>query len=362
MKIASCNIEDLYKTGVYKITNVKSNKIYIGSTTQYFYKRWSQHLAELLKGKHKNEELQKDYTDLKNEEFFEFEILEVIPKYEYLKIIEKEEDLIKQYINQNCYNINPYSAKPYCLGKSLEKRKESSAKNEIFVKEYYEKVKNGDLLLSEVPKKYFIKVNHYCTRKIWNKGLTKENYDYSFLKVPKTKTDLYHQGRISFQEKMRSKKDPIKVYDYKGTYLCTFRSISDIVDYSKQSFHKLPLLLTGIEKRKSRKQQEGIDVFRLGASNIERVCKKKSKHHKGLIFQHEKDCEKILPLNPTDIRFNRHDFKYFYFNGELLLSEEILIEKRNNIGEIFQDFQDNTEIIYISPSQKESVNIVEHRD
>lgn len=36
MNIDNCNFEDLYTKGVYSITNLKTNKIYIGSTSQYF--------------------------------------------------------------------------------------------------------------------------------------------------------------------------------------------------------------------------------------------------------------------------------------------------------------------------------------
>jgi len=45
------------------------------------------------------------------------------------------------------------------------------------------------------------------------------------------------------------------------------------------------------------------------------------------------------------VRPKQEKFKYFYFKGELLLSEETLIEKLDNIGEVFQNLQDNTEII-----------------
>ena len=103
-------------------------------------------------------------------------------------------------------------------------------------------------------------------------------------------------------------KSETNVYDYKGEYLCTFRSIMDIVTYSKSKFHKLPLLLRNPQKRNSRKQQEGINIYELGVTNIERVCKRKCKHHKGLIFRYENDIQDIEKLTPKDIQFKRHNY------------------------------------------------------
>ena len=64
-----------------------------------------------------------------------------------------------------------------------------------------------------------------------------------------------------------------------------------------------------------------------------------------MIFRYYNDVQDVQPLIPSEIKFEYKQFKYFYFKNELLLSEEILIEKLGNIGEVFQNLQDNTEII-----------------
>lgn len=354
MKIKECLYEDLYKTGVYKFTNLQNQKCYIGATTsQYFYKRWSQHLAELKNNSHKNKFLQDDYNFYNDENLFEFEIMKVMDKSEKMEINLLEEKIINEYFGKNCYNVSPYSNKPYCENIYSEKRKQSFLVFNNIAKDYYMKIKDGEITLQNIPKKYQKTVNKWINHISWNKGLTSENTDFSYLKgVPKTITSDWIDGRIKASQTMRNKSNSINVYDYNANYICTFRSISDLVDYSKNFNHLLPLLLRNPEKRNSRKQQNGIDIFKLGVTNIERVCKRKSKHHKGLMFRYESDVQDVEKLTPKDIQFKRHHFKYFYFNGNLLLSEEILIEKRNNIVGILQNNLDNTEIIYISDNVK----------
>ena len=60
--------------GVYKITNIKNGKIYIGSS-QNINQRWNTHIRELNKNIHANIFLQKDWT-LYGKDCFKFEIVE----------------------------------------------------------------------------------------------------------------------------------------------------------------------------------------------------------------------------------------------------------------------------------------------
>jgi len=61
------------KCGVYKITNIKNNKIYIGSSKNIL-QRWKNHIKELEKNKHKNFYLQHDWNEYKKDSFI-FEVL-----------------------------------------------------------------------------------------------------------------------------------------------------------------------------------------------------------------------------------------------------------------------------------------------
>lgn len=62
------------RCGVYQITNIKNNKIYIGSSKNIL-QRWKNHIRELDKNIHKNMFLQADWNDFGKDNFV-FEILE----------------------------------------------------------------------------------------------------------------------------------------------------------------------------------------------------------------------------------------------------------------------------------------------
>ena len=66
-------------TGIYKITNLISNKIYIGSTTTSFKRRFKEHLSALKRGDHPNSHMQRAFN-LDGENSFIFEVIEVVEK------------------------------------------------------------------------------------------------------------------------------------------------------------------------------------------------------------------------------------------------------------------------------------------
>lgn len=77
-------IEDLYKTGIYKITCLANNKIYVGSACgsksiprkkNGFYRRWNEHIKDLEANRHRNKHLQYAWN-LYKKETFSFEIIE----------------------------------------------------------------------------------------------------------------------------------------------------------------------------------------------------------------------------------------------------------------------------------------------
>ncbi len=97
-------------SGIYKITNSITNRIYIGSAKK-FKIRWGQHSKSLIEGKHQNKFIQNDFNKCKQEQldnsFIVFDILEVTDgktKEERLEIEQKYIDLYfdKQEI---CYNF-----------------------------------------------------------------------------------------------------------------------------------------------------------------------------------------------------------------------------------------------------------------
>lgn len=85
-------------TGIYKITNISNNKIYIGSSVDMLT-RWSQHKYYFRNEKHQNIHLQRAYNKY-GEQSFVFEILE---NCEPDKLIEREQvwiDWLKPQYNK----------------------------------------------------------------------------------------------------------------------------------------------------------------------------------------------------------------------------------------------------------------------
>lgn len=93
------------KNGIYKIINVKNNRIYIGSTVR-FKKRVHSHIATLQNNKHSNTFLQNDWNKC-GEEAFEFHVIEVVEEPKSLLI--REQHYLDLYFDnqQQCYNIRP---------------------------------------------------------------------------------------------------------------------------------------------------------------------------------------------------------------------------------------------------------------
>ena len=99
-------IENLYKTGIYKITCLANKKLYIGSACGFkskpikkngFFRRWYEHIRDLKANKHKNKHLQFAWNKYGQENFI-FEILELCNQDVAL---EKEKYYINLYQTTN---------------------------------------------------------------------------------------------------------------------------------------------------------------------------------------------------------------------------------------------------------------------
>ena len=93
--------------GIYKITNIKSNKYYIGSDSNILkHTRWSDHKSKLRRNIHYNTHMQNAWNKY-GEKMFKYEVLE---KFED-KTAEELSDIEQKYLNnakkdkKNCYNI-----------------------------------------------------------------------------------------------------------------------------------------------------------------------------------------------------------------------------------------------------------------
>ena len=77
MNIEIEKIENLKLKGIYSITNINDNKIYIGSTFKSFIGRFKQHYNKLNQNKHPSLYLQNAWNKY-GENNFIFRIVEVI--------------------------------------------------------------------------------------------------------------------------------------------------------------------------------------------------------------------------------------------------------------------------------------------
>jgi predicted GIY-YIG superfamily endonuclease len=110
--------------GVYKITNINNGKIYIGRSID-IYRRWKEHKRELIKGIHKNKDMQFDYLITNKEDIediFEWEIIEIINDHTYkwqelIHIYKTPKDQLYNVIRNKYYKI--YEIGQKCIERNL---------------------------------------------------------------------------------------------------------------------------------------------------------------------------------------------------------------------------------------------------
>lgn len=265
------NFEDFDKIGVYKITNLKNQKYYIGSTEQSFKDRYKAHKNALNRGTHKNSHLQKAWLKYGGK-MFTFEILEICSKE---NCREREQYYLDQGDWKKMYNINKKATGPSLESETIEKQLNSRKKtNEKFLL-YYRKVKNGEITLNDVPEKYKSRINTWLHFEPWNKGKHYQSTDH--LKVHHAKSD-----RSSAKNTFREKYPIIYVYDSKMKFLGSYRSAKDLEELSLSE--NFPI------KSRFKKERMKIPIKKLQSVNINK-CAKTGKPYKGLYFSYE-------PLHP----------------------------------------------------------------
>lgn len=134
-------------SGVYKITNLINNKIYIGSAMDFEGRKY-RHLNSLKKNKHHSIKLQRAYNKY-GEESFKFEILEKV----YFN--EVHEKLFKiQYLQSlEQYYLNKY--KPYITGYNVSSKSDSGSyvkTEETFIKARNTRIINGTVNMTQEAK------------------------------------------------------------------------------------------------------------------------------------------------------------------------------------------------------------------
>lgn len=115
------------KIGIYKITNILNNKMYIGSSKD-IYKRWKEHIRGLNKGNHHSIKLQRAWNKY-GEDSFEFQILEECEEDKRLYLEQYYIDKYKVYYEG--YNCKEKTREMY-TEIDYEREKEYSTYSNIF--------------------------------------------------------------------------------------------------------------------------------------------------------------------------------------------------------------------------------------
>lgn len=104
--------------GVYSITNIINNKIYVGSAVRSFRIRWNTHKSELKRNVHKNIHLQRAYNKYGKENF----VFEIIEEHESEFCISAEQYWINMLDTCNSkYGYNILGNAHNCSGRIVTK-------------------------------------------------------------------------------------------------------------------------------------------------------------------------------------------------------------------------------------------------
>jgi len=105
------------RSGVYTITCLANNKMYVGSTTRLFSQRWGDHKTMLNNNKHTNIHLQRAWNKY-GPNAFKFEILETYGKEFVLSAEQFWINMLGTYIDG--FNRNPIAKNSYGIKRSSD--------------------------------------------------------------------------------------------------------------------------------------------------------------------------------------------------------------------------------------------------
>src|SRR5690606_36664208 len=239
------------KCGVYKITCTTNGKYYIGSTNMTFGKRLAHHVSLLRSGKHKNKHMQHCWNKY-GEDNFKYSIILLCSPQDTLK--EEQCVLDSVWGDKKLLNINPNATgTPNLSQETIDKRAATMRR----------KYKTGEL------------VPYFKGKETWNKGLTKDNHDYSYLRVPKTMTKALREAHKNTSDRGRDRSPTVLVLSGTGEGLGSRRSAKDLEDWSWTPENNLPV------KSRFYTPRMGVPVNVLQAVNIIKAAKT-GKPYKGL--------------------------------------------------------------------------------
>lgn len=227
------------KSGIYKITNLANSKIYIGES-KAIYHRWYAHKCALRKNKHSNQYLQNAWNKYK-EDFFKFEIIELLPDAEKSELLIRENYWIEFYksgdveIGYNIPKINDFEKERN--RRKLYEKKKAAKKVYQFDKVTGQLVKIWEGGVSEIAAFYLLSTKA-ATKKLFFKSksykgfvwVMEKNYDankdYKVVIKPREKKIKLPKIPKPMEERNLRRK-PISLQNINTNETLSFKSISE---------------------------------------------------------------------------------------------------------------------------------------
>ena len=230
--------------GVYVIRNIENGKMYIGSTSNSFRKRWETHRKRLKENKHHSTHLQSAYNKY-GKDCFEFQVIEVTSP-------DKARERESYYIS--LYNtLNPkfgYNTAIVNTDGTTSVSETTKAKLSIITRKMWEGGKFANSFKKRITS--------------WNKGIKCNN-------ISETRRNMFSS---------------IEVYK-DDVLIATFRSVTDLDEWTKEN--EIPGLTYSTDK--AGRKVQGKKTTHLRGANIHRAIRD-NVIYRGLKFK------KCLPLSP----------------------------------------------------------------
>jgi group I intron endonuclease len=130
-------VDGSMSSGVYRIRNLVSGKVYVGSTVN-IKKRWATHLHRLRAGAHQNAHLQSSW-DKHGEDVFAFEIIEEVPPDALLETEQRCLDVITKNLRYNIIEEVSDGVREYWKGDSARERQSAKLRAHWADQDYRER-------------------------------------------------------------------------------------------------------------------------------------------------------------------------------------------------------------------------------